>query len=1480
MFRFYKVNLGFLVILWGILLFGPYFLYSQCSFTNLNASYCINDPSFALTGSTNYFGPGVSGTDFDPAAAGVGSHTLYATSGVASTYAVSTSGTFNRIVDAGTVVNPVDDGEIAAISIPFTFNFFGNDYTQLNIGRNAVVGFGPSAVTGNANQILPDASAPDNLIAAAWDDLAVGGTIKYFTSGAPPFRKFVIDYDAVPHDGGLYTITTQIQLNESTNIIEIHTTRALFGTNGDLATQGIENSDGSSFYAAPNRNDQGWDVINDYVAFIPTCLESRTVTVGGLPNDLLTLSSDATICAGSVVPVTINAAHAGIFYQLRDPSDVPLSGFFSGTGVDLIINSDPIASTTTIKVAAFNATTLCDIDLIDFVDVFVDLPPTASNAGVDQNFCGTTVTLNGNPPATGTGAWSFALGGNPDLLPLTAFSNTALFNSTFTGTAGQTYVLRWTISNGVCTPSSDEVQIRFYQPPTTSVSGGNQTICGTSANLNGTLPVIGTGQWSFAPGGNPDGLGVISDVNSRTSLFTGTTGQSYILRWTISNGTCAASFSDATITFNQTPTVSNASVDQNFCGTTVTLNGNSPATGTGAWSFAPGGNPDLLPLTAFSNTALFNSTFTGTAGQTYVLRWTISNGVCTPSSDEVQIRFYQPPTTSVSGGNQTICGTSANLNGTLPVIGTGQWSFAPGGNPDGLGVISDVNSRTSLFTGTTGQSYILRWTISNGTCAASFSDATITFNQTPTVSNAGVDQNFCGTIVTLAAAMHPATGTGAWSFAPGGNPDLLPLTAFSNTTLFNSTFTGTAGQTYILRWTISNGVCTPSNDDVQIRLYQPPTTSVSGGNQTICGTSTNLNGTLPVIGTGQWSFAPGGNPDGLGVISDINSRTSLFTGTTGQSYILRWTISNGTCAASFSDATITFNQTPTVSNAGVDQNFCGTIVTLAANAPATGTGAWSFAPGGNPDLLPLTAFSNTTLFNSTFTGTAGQTYILRWTISNGVCTPSNDDVQIRLYQPPTTSVSGGNQTICGTSTNLNGTLPVIGTGQWSFAPGGNPDGLGVISDINSRTSLFTGTTGQSYILRWTISNGTCAASFSDATITFNQTPTVSNAGVDQNFCGTMVTLAANAPATGTGAWSFAPGGNPDLLPLTAFSNTALFNSTFTGTAGQTYVLRWTISNGVCTPSTDDVQIRFYQAPTTSVSGGNQTICGTSANLNGTLPVIGTGQWSFAPGGNPDGLGVISDVNSRTSLFTGTTGQSYILRWTISSGTCAASFSDATITFNQTPTVSNAGVDQNFCGTMVTLAGNAPATGTGAWSFAPGGNPDLLPLTAFSNTALFNSTFTGTAGQTYILRWTISNGVCTPSSDDVQIRLYQAPTTSVSGGNQTICGTSANLNGTLPVIGTGQWSFAPGGNPDGLGVISDVNSRTSLFTGTTGQSYILRWTISSGTCAASFSDATITFNQTPTVSNAGVDQNFCGTIVTLERESTSDGNRSMELCTWR
>ena len=155
-----------------------------------------------------------------------------------------------------------------------------------------------------------------------------------------------------------------------------------------------------------------------------------------------------------LVAVTIDFPEADVLYQLRDDdTDAPLSGYFSGTGPNLTINSDALGSDVTIKVSALNPIIPCpSVDLTDVVVRYC-----GSNAdgircgGQIDDFCGTTVTLGATPALIGTGAWSFAPGGNPDALALTAFSNTSLATSGFTGTAGQTYILRWTISNGVCT---------------------------------------------------------------------------------------------------------------------------------------------------------------------------------------------------------------------------------------------------------------------------------------------------------------------------------------------------------------------------------------------------------------------------------------------------------------------------------------------------------------------------------------------------------------------------------------------------------------------------------------------------------------------------------------------------------------------------------------------------------------------------------------------------------------------------------------------------------------------------------------------------------------------------------------------------------------------------------------------------------------------------------------------------------------------
>ncbi|MEO7988888.1 MAG: autotransporter-associated beta strand repeat-containing protein, partial [Chryseolinea sp.] len=190
---------------------------------------------------------------------------------------------------------------------------------------------------------------------------------------------------------------------------------------------------------------------------------------------------------------------------------------------------------------------------------------------------------------------------------------------------------------------------------------------------------------------------------------------------------------------------------------------------------------------------------------------------------------------------------------------------------------------------------------------------------------------------------------------------------------------------------------------------------------------------------------------------------------------------------------------------------------------------------------------------------------------------------------PSVSITGGGVTVC-----LGGSVPLSAS-----VVGGDPSILYTWTPAAglSGTTVFNPTATPTVTTVYSVSirdgNGILATS-PTSTITVDQIPTASAAGGDQNFCGTSVTLGANVPGTGIGAWNFAPLGNPDGLPLTAFSNTGLTNSTFTGTAGQTYILRWTISNGLCTSSTDDVQIVFE--PTASVSDAGLasiTQCNTS-----------------------------------------------------------------------------------------------------------------------------------------------------------------------------------------------------------------------------------------------------------------------------------------------
>src|SRR5690606_4573875 len=128
----------------------------------------------------------------------------------------------------------------------------------------------------------------------------------------------------------------------------------------------------------------------------------------------------------------------------------------------------------------------------------------------------------------------------------------------------------------------------------------------------------------------------------------------------------------------------------------------------------------------------------------------------------------------------------------------------------------------------------------------------------------------------------------------------------------------------------------------------------------------------------------------------------------------------------------------------------------------------------------------------------------------------------------------------------------------------------------------------------TVTNS-CGSDFDEVSVVFDTLPPAADAGPDQVVCGaTFTALAANAPGAGnTGLWVVISGtGGAALTPNSPTSQ-------FTGIAGNSYTLRWIISNGgVCPPATDDVVINFGAAPV-SASPVNACVNGAAPALQAT-----------------------------------------------------------------------------------------------------------------------------------------------------------------------------------------------------------------------------------------------------------------------------------------
>ncbi|MEZ4738831.1 MAG: hypothetical protein R2818_05595 [Flavobacteriales bacterium] len=830
--------------------------------------------------------------------------------------------------------------------------------------------------------------------------------------------------------------------------------------------------------------------------------------------------------------------------------------------------------------------------------VFSNVQP-AANAGPDQSLCAPTLstTLAGNAPiAPATGQWTVVSGTG-------TFANANVRNTTVSGLSIGTNRLRWTINNGPCTPPStfDEVDIVVFNPASPNANAGPaQQVCATTATLAGNAPLApATGTWTVV-----SGTGTFANANSPTSSVSGLSVGANVFQWTLSNGPCpnGVTTSQVTITrFDGNAPAAAAGPDVDLCtasgsafaSTTLAATA-AVAPGTGTWTVVGGTATITNPNSA-------TSTVTNIPVGTTTLRWTINNGPCVPNSsfDDVVIRVFDRNASAANAGPaQSLCAPVASVTlaanaATAPASGT--WTVV-----SGAGTFTNANSPTTTVTGMALGANVYRWTINNGPCPGAITSSTVTitlFDPATAAANAGADQELCGaSTTTLAGSTVAAPAVGTWSVVSG-------TATFSDPNSATTSVSALPIGTTVLRWSVNNGPCGNTADEVTIRRFDPTNPVANAGpDQSICVpvapsivTMAMSNVIAPAVGT--WTLVSGG-----GTITNPNSPTTTITGLPVGINEFRWSVSNGPCPNGLTNDLVrilVFNAGNPNANAGPDISLCttnGTTTMAGSSIIVPATGAWTLVSGTGTIVNPNSP-------NTSITGLGVGQNIFQWTVNNGPCANgiTTDQMSIFIYDPNNPPANAGpDQNFCTplNSTTLAGspvTFPA--TGVWSISTGS-----GTITPNNPLTAVTNIGLGTNQFV-WTVTNGNCpnpVTSDQVNIVIFNGDAQAAEAGPDQSLCGTSSTavMAANAPTgVATGAWSVVQG-------TANFSNVASPTATVSGLSIGVNILRWSIDNGACGITTDQVTILVYD-PNNPVAnaGPDQSLCtpNTSATLSGSSP---------------------------------------------------------------------------------------------------------------------------------------------------------------------------------------------------------------------------------------------------------------------------------------
>lgn len=298
----------------------------------------------------------------------------------------------------------------------------------------------------------------------------------------------------------------------------------------------------------------------------------------------------------------------------------------------------------------------------------------------------------------------------------------------------------------------------------------------------------------------------------------------------------------------------------------------------------------------------------------------------------------------------------------------------------------------------------------------------------------------------------------------------------------------------------------------------------------------------------------------------------------------------------------------------------------------------------------------------------------------------------------------------------------------------------------------------------TQTNGSCESDYAEIVVTVQAAVNAGGIGSNQTICNGATAAALSSSAGGSGGtsgattayrWEKSVDGGAIWTAIAGATATTYAPGALTTTTQFRRVYSATLNGVSCDAATSPITITVQEVTGAGTIGADQTICTGTIPAAFTSVTNGSGSagaaisYKWESSANGTSWTVINNATSATytptAALTATTQFRRTAISTLNSVACSSIPSNVvTVTVNQNPTLANAGTDaEQFNSGVFTLEGNAPAVGTGLWSVVSG-------TATIEDPSSRNTRVTIAENTTATLRWTISNGPCAASADDVKI----------------------------------------------------------------------------------------------------------------------------------